>query len=288
MQVSLVRITPHLEGAYERTRRRPNDEVDLRVQQLRTRASGGVAIHPGPRLTLDLNYEQRTFDFDDGEFGDVALARLLNRIERESTLAASFALTPLTTFVVKGAHRIDTFDMAPERDSRSVSVMPGLEFKPLALISGGAYVGVRAFRPVGGDLPGFTGVTAAVNLRYVARDRLRIDAALNRDIDYSFEVDSPYFVSTGGRVEAMQALGGAWDVVGRVAATRMAYQGFERAVILADDRVERTWLAGTGIGRRIGADVRIGVDVNYVTRASTVPSRQYSGVRARGSVTYGY
>ena len=288
MDVSLVRVTPHADVAYERTRRRPNDEIDIRVRQLRTLAGGGVAVHPGPRMTVDVSYEQRGFDFGEGVYGDVALARSLNRTEREASVTTSWTLTPLTTFVVKGAHRDDTFEFAGERDSRSISVMPGLEFKPLALISGRAYVGLRAFRPIHDNLPQFTGLTSAVDLRYVARDRLRIEFGFLRDIDYSYEIELPYFVSTGGRIEAVQAIGGSWDIVGRVASTRMAYQGFEGTIIRADERVDRAWLTGGGVGRRFGPEVRIGFDVNYATRNSSEPSRQYSGIRAGGSVTYGY
>ena len=86
----------------------------------------------------------------------------------------------------------------------------------------------------------------------------------------------------------MQAIGSGWDVVGRVGVTRMAYQAFDRIGSVLPDRTDRTWLVGTGVGRRFGTDVRIGVDVNYVTRVSGAPFRDYSGVRAGGSVTYGY
>lgn len=284
----LVYLTPHAGGAYERTRRRPNDEIDLRVQQVRTRADGGVAIHPGPRLTFDASYQWRTFDFGDGEFGDIVLARELNRTEGETTLSALWAMTPLTTFVVKGAYRVDDFEFATARDSRSLSVMSGLEFKPLALISGSAYLGVRSFSPVRDDLPGFNGLTAAIDLHYLARDLFRVNAALSRDVDYSFEPNLPYYVSTAVKADAVQAIGGAWDVVGRFGLTYMAYQGFDLPDVTTPDRHDRTWLVGTGVGRRLGPDVRVGVDVNYVTRASTAAYREYSGVRAGGSVTYGY
>lgn len=286
--LALVRLTPHVGGAYERTRQRPNDEIDARVLQLRTRANGGVAMHPGTRLTFDLTYEVRTFDFGTGDrFGDVRFAHELNRREGEATLVTNWAMTPLTTFVVKGARREDDFESADERNSRSFSVMSGLEFKPLALVSGTALVGFRSFSPVRDDLPGFNGLTAAVDLHYIARDRLRLVTTVNRDVDYSFEPNLPYYVTTGVRTEATQALGGSWDVVGRIGLTYMAYQAFDQPGIETAGRRDRSLLVGTGIGRRLGQDLRIGVDVNYVTRGSSVPFREYSGVRAGGSVTYG-
>lgn len=286
--LALVGFTPHVGGTYERTRRRPNEEIDARVRQVRTRAHGGLAVHPGPRLTFDATYELRTFDFGGENLGDIVLAHELNRTEGEATISGFWALTPLTTFVVKGAHRTDEFESPTGRDSRSVNLMSGLEFKPAALISGSALVGFRAFSPKQDDLPGFNGVTAAVNLHYIARDRLQLNTSLNRDVDYSYEPQLPYYISTSVRADAVQAIGGSWDVAGRVGITHMAYQGFERAGLVPFDRRDRSWYVGTGLGRRLGTDVRVGVDVNYVTRESNAAFRDYSGVRAGGTVTYGY
>ncbi len=70
--------------------------------------------------------------------------------------------------------------------------MSGLEFKPLALISGSAFLGFRSFSPIEDQLPGFNGLTAAVDLHYIARDRLRLNAAVDLDVDYSFEPLLPY------------------------------------------------------------------------------------------------
>jgi hypothetical protein len=285
--VALVRVTPHVEGSVERTRRRPNDELDVRVRQRRTRMGGGLAVHPGARLTVDATFQERTFDFGDGSADDFGLSQSLNRTERELGLATSLALTPLTTFVVRTASREDDFEFAGERNSRSISVMSGLEFKPLALISGQVFIGFRSFAPKTSELPGFNGVIAAVDLQYVARDFLRVDIDVARDVDYSFERDRPYFVSTSLRGEVSQAIGGSWDIVGRAGTTRLAYQAFDRAGAPTDTRADRLWLGGIGLGRRMGV-VRIGVDVDRVTRNSSVEGRRYSGLRAGGSLTYGY
>ena len=49
--------------------------------------------------------------------------------------------------VVRYERLEDEFEFSPARDSRSFRVMPGVEFKPRALISGSAYVGYRKFTP---------------------------------------------------------------------------------------------------------------------------------------------
>ncbi len=45
---------------------------------------------------------------------------------------------------------------------------------------------------------------------------------------------------------------------------------------------------GGGIGYRVGTDVRIGFNVDYYTRQSDRETRQYEGLRAGTSVTYGF
>ena len=93
-----------------------------------------------------------------------------------------------------------------------------------------------------------------------------------------------YYVSTGVNVEVQQALGSAWDVVGRLGRTGLDYQGLGPI----GSRVDHVVVAGGGIGRRLVTDVRVGLDVDRAARHSTLLTRQYAGVRVGGSVTYGF
>ena len=199
-----------------------------------------------------------------------------------------YDVTPLTTFVLKAATRYDRFETARDRDSDSLSLLPGFEFKPFALISGSAAVGFRRFTTRATDRPDYTGLIAAVDITYVARDTMKLGYRATRDVDYSFEPGQAFFLSSLQVVNVTQALGYDWDVVGRFTFGRLTYPG---GTVIAGEltpgRVERVRGWGTGLGRRLGEDIRIGFDVDFATRTSSLDARKYDGFRFGGSVTYG-
>jgi hypothetical protein len=289
--LALGYIIPHVFGGYERTRQRANLEVDARIPRTNLSFGGGLRVNLGPKLSVVASQEQRTIDFGDSQFGGVSLADTLNRTERETTVSARYALTPLTTLVFGAAQQRDRFEFSPIRDTDSLEVAPGVEFKPLALIAGSASVGFRQFEPTHDALPAFRGVVADVNLRYQAGELMRIEVGVDRNLEYSFEPLEPYYLSTGTSLTITQALGGAWDAVGRVMRTSLAYRalsGSADLVGLTGSRVDRVVVFGGGIGRRLASDVRVGLDIDRAERESTLSHRNYEGLRVGGSVTYGF
>ena len=98
----------------------------------------------------------------------------LNEEVTEGAVAFRMDLTPLTTFVVRTGVSNDVFEFSHVRDSNSVMVVPGLEMKPSALLSGKASVGFRRFNAKSATVPDFSGVVAAVDVGYVMREVTRI------------------------------------------------------------------------------------------------------------------
>lgn len=286
VDVDLTWMAPYVLGSFQRTRQRPNDEIDLRVLQKQTGRAAGLVVVVGPRLRIDVEARELKLDFSDSEFGSAALAEALNRTREQGTLSVELALTPLTTLAVRSVVREDRFEFSRLRDSDSWSVMPGFEFKPAALISGSAYVGMRELTTRSADVPDFSGIIAAVDLRYVVRDFFRVVVRVDRDVDYSFDAAQPFYVSTAAGGDVTQVVGLNWDVVARVRRTTLDYEGFEPAP--GRGRRDLIWAYGVGVGRRLGTDVRVGFDVDYIKRDSDREVRVFDGFRFGGSVTYGY
>jgi hypothetical protein len=287
VDLDLFRLVPFVTGRYVRTRQRPSLEIDERVQQLRSGAGAGLTLKAGARLELEALVEEERLDFGQTKFGSAALAGALNRTRQEGAITMRYELTPLTTFVVRAATRYDRFETARVRDSDSISLVPGLMFSPSALFAGTASVGFRRFVTRDPLAPDYSGLVAAVDLKYVARDMTRFVVSIGRDVEYSFEPAEPFFVSTSRRLEVTQLLGLSWDVVGRVSFDTLDYKhlaGSPSAV----SRSDRLVGYGVGLGRRLGDDLRIGVDVDVARRTSELRARTYEGMRVGGSVTYGY
>lgn len=284
VDVDLLRLVPRAGGAIVNSRQRPNDEIDLRVQQRHKSAFAGVMVPVGAKGRLDLEFRQQDYDYGAGTFGDELVASALNRKSETVAALGGFDVTPLTRLVMRAERREDRFVFTQVRNSDSLRLTPGVEFEPSAVVSGKAYVGYQRFRTPSPVMPDVTGLVAAVELKYVAADAFRITGIVKRDVDYSLDLDESVYVSTSAGFDLLQALNLDWDVVGRVRRGSLAYQQLDST----PGRVDRLWQTGVGIGRRVGTELRVGFDVDYVARNSSRADRTYDGFRFGGSVTYGY
>jgi hypothetical protein len=289
VEFDLARLRPFAGGLYIRTRKRPNPEIDARVLQLTRGGYGGVQVLVGARLLVDVEARLEQIEVGEDETGETALAFGLNRESQAGSATVRWTLTPLTTFVVRTEVETQRFEFDTTKDNDGVLVMPGLEFKPLALIQGKAFAGVRALDGRDSTLPDFTGVVADVALGWTISDLTQFAATVQRDVHYSFEPFHPYFVLTGVHLEAAQMVGYSWDVVGRVGRSRLAYEDLLGPATLDEPkRVDRVVSFGGGVGRHLGERVRVGLNVDYGERRSSIASRNYDGVRVGGTLTYGY
>ena len=290
LELDLATLTPFVSGGVVSTRQRPNLEIDARVRQKRTSAAAGSRVQLGGRSAIDVEVRRERVDFGDDAFGDEVLTAALNREDTEGTVALRIELTPLTTMVVRTGVSYDVFEFSRFRDSNSLMVLPGLELKPSALVSGKALVGFRHFNGKSSSVPDFSGVVVAVDVAYVMREVTRLAVKVDRNLDYSFQADQPYFVATSVNLDAKQALGYAWDVVGRLGRARLAYQGFIASAGTEPATTQRDAITtyGVGLGRRLGDNIRVGVDVDHWRRQSDAATRGYEGFKFGGSLTYGY
>jgi hypothetical protein len=278
-----------VQGAYLHSRQRPNLEIDERVQQLEERGGLGTTVRLGAFTSVDVGADVDHLDYSTGEFGDELLASALNRDTRAAHLEVRRDLTALTSLVVRTDVRQDRFEFQTVRDTDSLAVVGGLNFRPSALISGTAHVGFKATDARSLLVPDFRGIVSDVDVSYVLREMTRFSVKVGRDVDYSFENDWPYFLATTVGLEIKQAVGLRWDVVARGSHSRLAYRTLRDVAADVDPRrVDIIDLVGAGVGRHLGDDVRVGVDLNYQRRRSPVPLRTYDGYRLGGSVTYGF
>jgi hypothetical protein len=289
LDLDLLHVIPHAGAGYERSRRPLNFELDGRLEETRTHAGIGVEFKPGERTSFDLEGVKRRISYGDETFGGVDLSERLNRETEEARLSFRYALTPLTTFVATTGLQRDRFEFDPIRDSDSLRIVPGLEFEPFALISGSVMIGVQQFETRDDEVPDFTGLVAEVDVAYTVRDVVRFTVRSTRDVQYSIEPLEPFFVNSGVEFEVVRVIGLSWDVVARAGRTTLAYQATEDGRLLG--HAERTDLVtryGAGIGRHLGEEIRVGIDIIHTDRRSDRPGRGYSGWRTGGSLTYGF
>jgi hypothetical protein len=188
--------------------------------------------------------------------------------------------------VVRGELGRDRFKTARLRNGDSLTVMPGFEFKPFALISGEVFVGYRHFDARETALPDFTGLAAEVKAAYV-RNATKFEVKVDRDVAYSYSATRPYYALLDTGLTVTQRVRTSWELVARGSRQLLAYRQ-----LTASDTVEiprdRGYLYGVGAGYLVGETLRVGMDVNYSTRRSEVEGRRdFEGLRVFGSIKYG-
>lgn len=287
--VPLTRVAFAVTGAWVHTRERPGFEIDVRSRRNEADVSGAAEIRVLSKTLFGVRGLRRTIDFDrDAIFLGASLHDELNRTETTGSATIRHELSPLTTLTLDVSRSQDRFEFAPLRDADSASIGLALGFDPFALITGNARFGFRDFKPLSSDLPGYRGATAAVELAYVALESTRFSVQATRDVQYSFDINQPYYLLTGVAGSIGQQLYGPLDVEGRIGAQRLAYTDREGASAELSDRTDRLRTYGFGVGYRMGRGLRIGFNVDQQKRESEVELRQYEGRRYGTAITFGF
>jgi len=287
-RVPLNRLTLTPTWTYANTRERPGFEIDARSQRTETGYGGEIEIRAFTKTFFAVKAERRKTDFDKAAvFLGANLHDQLNRTVTTETVSVRHQLTPLTSISLDMSKGQDRFEFDSLRDSDSTSFSGRVNFDPAALIKGSASFGYRDFRPASPDLPRFQGSTAAVDVNYVLLGTTKFTVQFNRDVQYSFDINQPYYVQTGGTASISQQLFGPLDIVGRGGLQRLEYQSRIGAVVAVSDRVDHTQTYGGGIGYHLGRGTRIGFNVDQSRRISGVELRRYKGLTYGFAVTYG-
>jgi hypothetical protein len=285
----LNRLVLHADTAYLRTRDRPGFEIDARSQRTELAYHGSVEIRARPKVFVGIRGDRTTTSFDSvATFNGVSLRDALNRTVTREAVTIRQQLTPLTAVTLDVGRSQDRFEFSPLRDSDSTNVSVGVQLDKFALIKGSASVGYRDFQPVSPSLPAYKGATAAADLSYVAFGRTRVGVEAMRDVQYSFDINEPYFLLTGVTGSLAQRIGRPVDLVGRIGVQQLDYRDRIGVTAAARNRIDYVHTYGGGLGYHMGTDIRIGFNIDRQHRTSVVGNREYHGIRFGTSVTYGY
>jgi hypothetical protein len=286
--VPFNRLTAAVGGNWVDTRERPGFEIDTRAGRTEHAYNGILEIRALSKTFFGVRGEHRSIEFDEGDtYQGSELSTELNRTVTNFDLTARNQLTPLTSITFAVGFVEERFDFSPLRDSDSTRFDVGLNFDRFALLAGSATFGIRDFRPLSQDVPGYTGSTAAVNLTYTALESTKLTVGVIRDVEYSYDVNQPYYLQTGLTAGIGQQIYGPVDVEFRVGFDRLAYADRQGADIAVTDRVDHVRNYGGGVGYRLGRDFRLGFNVDRNRRESELPAHQYSGLRYGLAMTYG-
>jgi len=288
LHLPLNRVILNAGASYLSTRERPGFEIDVRSQRFEGAADASAEIRVLPKTFVGLRGNRTRVDYDKAAvFLDSNLQFELSRTMTTGALTARYRLTPLTALTFDMGLERDRFQFSPLRDSNSTRIAAGVRFEPRALIKGSASFGYRDFRPTSSETAPYRGSVAAVDV-YAALGSTKLGLQADRDVQYSYELDQPFYVQTGAIGSITQHLFGPIDVMGRVGLARLEYQNRITTGSLRPARTDYMHSYGGGVAYRAARRMRIGFNVDQYRRTSSLALRQYEGLTFGTSVTYGF
>jgi len=287
VELLLGRVRPFVSGDWANTRHRRNFEIDLPVRRVDSSVGAGVDVYFSGKTSIGANLRRSRVDYKgDTIYLDSDLAHSLDATATISGLRVAYSLTPFTTLGVYVEQDQNEFGQAKERNSDGMRVMSVIEFRPLALVSGHAELGIRRRTFVDGNVPQFQGTVARADLAYTLLGRTRFAVTGLRDLSYSYRADQRDFLQAGAELSVTQRIATAWDVAATLGRFSLIYGLGSLAA--ADGHAERVHNYGFDVGYHIER-TRIGFQVARQTRTSDFSfARGYEEMRIGSSVTYGF
>jgi hypothetical protein len=282
------RITFRPNVEYKNTRERPGFEIDTRALRSELLYGGQVEVKWFSKSAVVLKADRYQVAFDRGAmFEQINLHDELNRVTTSQTVSVEYQITPLTTMAANYSISQDRFGYDTVRNASSSTIGASVRFDPAALIKGTASIGYYDYRPDDPGTPGYKGMTALAKLSYVLLGSTKMDINLGRGVQYSYDINQPYYLQTGGSVAIAQQLFGPVDVTALGGWQQLAYQNRAGAVVVDSDRLDHVKSIGVGVGYHLSRDTRVAFTIEQDHRASPLSDHQYTGLRYGFSVTYG-
>jgi hypothetical protein len=281
------RLTVRAAADYLNTRDRPGFEIDARSRHTEAGLRGTAEYRAFGKTFVAATMERANVAFDpDALYLGKNLKVELNRTMTSAGVSVRHQLTPVTSFALLVAREQDRFEFSPIRDSDSTRIAGTMTFS--ARIRGSASLGYRDFKPLSGDVQAYKGATASIDMSVAPFGSTRVGIRATRDLQYSYDIEQPYYVETGTGFSLTQGISGPLDVVGRVQVQGLSYRGRIGGPLEHHDRTDSIYWFGGGIGYRVGRDMRIGFNVDKQHRTSDLAAHSYEGLRYGTAVTYGF
>ncbi|MDO8632384.1 MAG: outer membrane beta-barrel protein [Phycisphaerales bacterium] len=270
------------------TRARPGFEIDARARRKEPTYTGSVEVRGFAKTYIGVRGSWNRVRFDQSAvFKGSSLQEQLDRTATSAAVTLRHELTPLTSITFTVGRSEERFKSAPSRNSTSNDYSVGLTFDPAALIKGSATLGYTVYEPEAADLAGYRGTTAAAGLSYTLLGSTRFAGTITRGVEFSYDINQPYYLLTGGTASFAQQIFGPFDVVARGGAQRLKYQSRVGAIVTDPDRTDHVRSYGLGVGIHMGPELRLGFNLDKERRTSVLTDRRYKGLKYGSSITYG-
>jgi hypothetical protein len=291
-EVPVNRFRPYAAYTFNHSTARPNIEIDTRAEHTITGVLAGTEVRLAPRVSILVEAQHSLTRFgQDVMFLGTPLRQVLDRSTDSLEGAVRYDLTPLTRLMFSADIQRERFLLTDNRHSKGLTLRPGVEFSPSALIRGSAWLGYRKFNIDNALVNDFSGISTAVDLTSTLREATRLSVRVEREPVYSISEFQPYYVQTGVFASVARRLRPSWEVnvgMGRQwqdyeVATAALPGSIGPAIPLVEMSYQYTYQAGMAF--RLSSSITFGVTGEYARRRFGL-APDYNATRLFTNVTY--
>lgn len=281
----LSRVRPFFGAGQNKTRTRPNGEIDTRADRKEQELSGGLAFELGAHSAVYGSAVQMSNRYENALNDGVDIGETLSRDSMDYSGGLKTDLTPLTSVTVAGSVREDTFLFDPLRNADNRMITATLKFGAEAVVTGAVIVALTDFKAVDPLIEPYRGLTGSVALAYSLLEVGRLGLIALRRQEYSFDKAEGYYLENSVNLTYNHRLFGAVDA--QVHGGHGIFQyGFRAGVPAHTDTLDTV---DGGVGYNLRNRTRISLNYEYAHRRSpALAERNYDRKRAFLAWSYAF
>ena len=288
VQLRLAPIRPWITWSKSNSHDRSGYEIDARAGHQTPALEAGSDFNFGMRTGATVSFSQRSLTYSEGEFFDnVDLKAALDNRTTFAHADGHWKYTEFTDLEGGVEYSRMRFVTNSPRDADTISYFGGFTSHGDAAVVGSLTLGYKSQKHSNPGVPDFRGLVASGSLTTIVKDRVRFAFVGDRDINYSYEDQFPFYVQQGTGVTVTLRLSTRFDIIASAKGEWLNY-----SQVIGDPtapRTDRATVAGIGFLYTMGGSgSHFGLTFEQADRVSPIPRKNYSNGRVLSNIKFSF
>jgi hypothetical protein len=267
-------------------------EIDTRAARTTPNFEAGVDFNFGLRTGMTASFSTNRTEYDDGQFFDgVDLKKTLNSKTSFAHVNGRWQYSEFTDLTGGFEWSESKFTFDPLRNAETFAYLGGFQSRGDAPITGRLQLGYKLQRHEDPTVPDFKGLVMAGAVSTVVLDRLKLDILADRDVNFSYDNDFPFYVQQGGGLTVTGRLSRRLDLIASARGEWLNYsETFQSAGLGLKSRTDLATVLGVGFLYTVGGVVgsHFGLTFERAERTSPLPHKTYRNDRVLTNLKFSF
>ena len=294
LEVRFNSFRPWITWSKQKTHDRFGYEVDTRAGRQTPSYEAGTDVALGDRTGFTVSFSNQQTLFDEQQFYDgVDLRDALDNRQTFAHANGRWQYSEMTDLTAGVEWTRTQFLRDPIKSGTTLSYFAGFKTHGDAPILGTLQIGYKAQRHDDPSVPDFRGLVFNTSLTTIVSDRVKLDIVGDRDLNYTYEPDFPFYVQQGAGVNLTARASTRLDLLGSGRGEWLHYSdSFESGGLpLASSRTDLATVFGIGFLYNAGgttAGSHFGLTLERAGRVSPLSGKSFRNNRVLTNIKFNF